>query len=347
MALSLAAISSALCDLASVPWLEETLIIGFIAVAFILTHQVGVASVKRPAKDVKLAWAAKDEDEEEEEDEGRSYSRGRAQTRPALPAAQRLYKASTLRAPETSAEMPGITDRRFVGRIICYKEAEGYGFISCPPIYHRFIRDIFLHKNQTGSFRVDDVVSFSVFLNKNGYPQAKDLEESKAPPPRPTPDLLTWGCWNPPAEPFEEVEPVIVRQPLNPRAKPFQTQAGAVPETVAADLSWTPEPEATHKQQPSWQKEWDEWKDSKQYWQQPSWQKERNEWQDGKQYWQQPSWRKEWNEWADSEQCGQSDQDAKLQGDRDAKGGEKRWVPKAKPSFPAAGSNGKKLWVPK
>jgi len=82
---------------------------------------------------------------------------------------------ATAHTPKTSRELPGVTDRRFTGVIVSYKPEEGYGFIQCPELHDIFGRDVFLHRLQIGCFDVGDFVSFSVFLNKNSQPQAKEL----------------------------------------------------------------------------------------------------------------------------------------------------------------------------
>jgi len=215
-----ASLSSALSDFAAVPWLEEALIIAMIGVAFILTHMFGVASVQRPAKGRKLA-ALKEVEELEEEEEYLCDDRARARPTRRAREPERRVETGVSCPPRTSKELPGVTDRRFAGRIVSYKEEEGYGFISCPELYPRFRRDIFLHKLQIRSFGVGAPVSFGVFLNKNGQPQAKDL---MTPAPLPMPDSSMWEGWNPVAHPFEPV----TRQPLNPHAKPFLTGAAVV-----------------------------------------------------------------------------------------------------------------------
>mmetsp|Transcript_96977 Transcript_96977/g.217305 ORF Transcript_96977/g.217305 Transcript_96977/m.217305 type:complete len:266 (-) Transcript_96977:39-836(-) len=214
----LSSLSSVLHAFAAVPWLEEAGIITAIGVAFILTHKFYVVSARRPSEGRKLASL--------KEDAGSCFD---DPVKPRLTRrvrdSERRMETGVSRAPVSCTEMPGITDRRFMGRIVSYKEDEGYGFISCPDLYPRFQRDVFLHKYQIGKFGVDSFVSFGVFLNKNGHPQAKDLET-----PVPLPLPLSWQGWNPVAAPFEMP---AKRQPLNPHAKPFQTQIGVATEDAA------------------------------------------------------------------------------------------------------------------
>mmetsp|Transcript_100517 Transcript_100517/g.177054 ORF Transcript_100517/g.177054 Transcript_100517/m.177054 type:complete len:297 (-) Transcript_100517:82-972(-) len=72
----------------------------------------------------------------------------------------------------------GVTDRRHQGRIALFIEGEGYnyGYIECPALKKRYPqKDIFLHGNQKANFRQGDEVSFFVFVNYRGFPQATDL----------------------------------------------------------------------------------------------------------------------------------------------------------------------------
>jgi len=80
---------------------------------------------------------------------------------------------------ETSGtqHVPGITDRRFEGKILSVSPDKGFGFIQCPPQLRGTFnnKDIFIHKTQMSNFRVNDTVSFGVILYRDGKPQAKDL----------------------------------------------------------------------------------------------------------------------------------------------------------------------------
>uniref|UniRef100_A0A7S1RK65 CSD domain-containing protein n=1 Tax=Alexandrium catenella TaxID=2925 RepID=A0A7S1RK65_ALECA len=203
-------LASALADFAALPWLEEAVIIATIGVACVLTHQLGVAPALRPAKGSKLAAS-------EEEDNCRD---GRARSRPTRRVREPGFRVETgrSRAPPSSRDLPGVTDRRFAGHIVSYREEEGYGFISCPELYPRFNRDVFLHRLQIGGFHVGAPVSFGVFLNKNGQPQARDLET-------PAPLLMTPSEWGDESLRAFHFDPVP-RQPLNPRAAPLKTTIG-------------------------------------------------------------------------------------------------------------------------
>lgn len=81
-------------------------------------------------------------------------------------------------APASAGEVPGVTDRRFMGTIVAYNQDKGFGFISNAELKAIFGKDVFLHKEQVGSFSVGSQVAFGVFLNKQGQAQAKDLSEA-------------------------------------------------------------------------------------------------------------------------------------------------------------------------
>lgn len=81
-------------------------------------------------------------------------------------------------APASAGDVPGVTDRRFMGTIVAYNQEKGFGFISNPELKVIFGKDVFLHKEQVGIFGVGSQVAFGVFLNKQGQAQAKDLSEA-------------------------------------------------------------------------------------------------------------------------------------------------------------------------
>merc|ERR1740123_436185 len=71
--------------------------------------------------------------------------------------------------------VPGLTDRRFEGVLKLWVEDKGFGFIMCEDIRKRYPDDVFLHSNQKRNFGRGDHVSFGVFLNFKGKPQATEL----------------------------------------------------------------------------------------------------------------------------------------------------------------------------
>jgi len=73
-------------------------------------------------------------------------------------------------------QVAGLTDRRFEGTIVKYLLDKGFGFIRCIELKQRFPdRDIFVHQKQLGNFKEGENVSFGVFLNRDGKPQATEL----------------------------------------------------------------------------------------------------------------------------------------------------------------------------
>uniref|UniRef100_A0A7S4R3P1 CSD domain-containing protein n=1 Tax=Alexandrium monilatum TaxID=311494 RepID=A0A7S4R3P1_9DINO len=206
-----------LSQLLAIPWIEEVFMILITAVVYILIHSSLMTSSKSPPKkgkgEGKLAT---------EEDEAWSAEPRRLQRR--LPGSEERSAGGTKSTmPKTSAEVEGVTDSRFEGVVVCYKPDEGYGFIRCPELYRRFGRDVFLHRLQVGSFEVGAQVTFGVFLNKQGLPQAKELEAAEtkwevdatapqAPEQAPTSELQEVPSLLPAALPES-------RQPLNPHAE--------------------------------------------------------------------------------------------------------------------------------
>mmetsp|Transcript_66271 Transcript_66271/g.155998 ORF Transcript_66271/g.155998 Transcript_66271/m.155998 type:complete len:184 (+) Transcript_66271:3-554(+) len=78
--------------------------------------------------------------------------------------------------PPDMEQMPGVTDRRFEGRITMWVEDKGYGFIGNDELKQKFHgMDVFLHMSQKRHFNQGDVVTFSVFKNYRGQPQATEL----------------------------------------------------------------------------------------------------------------------------------------------------------------------------
>jgi len=83
--------------------------------------------------------------------------------------------------PPNAEPVFGITDRRFEGIIRSFNDQEGYGFLKCDSFDKVWAErgysknDVFVHRNQKGTFVQGDAVSFGVFLNFRGKPQATDL----------------------------------------------------------------------------------------------------------------------------------------------------------------------------
>jgi cold shock CspA family protein len=66
-------------------------------------------------------------------------------------------------------------DTRYVGAIHHFQADRRYGFISCDDVTAMFGMDTFLSNMEIGDFNNGDVVSFSIEVNKQGKPQARQL----------------------------------------------------------------------------------------------------------------------------------------------------------------------------
>jgi len=80
--------------------------------------------------------------------------------------------------PRSTVEVPGITDRRFVGLLAEMREIGGeaaYGFINCPELKSHYGRDVFVKNCHTAGFKVGDTVSFRVVFKKERHPEAVEL----------------------------------------------------------------------------------------------------------------------------------------------------------------------------
>merc|ERR1719197_1536910 len=76
---------------------------------------------------------------------------------------------------------------RFQGRIKSFNAKQGFGFIECPEAHAIFGRDVFLHKAQIGDLKVGTQVTYSVEMNKQGMPQARELATLDGHSPGPSP----------------------------------------------------------------------------------------------------------------------------------------------------------------
>eukprot|EP00443_Scrippsiella_acuminata_P048594 CAMPEP_0115288414 /NCGR_PEP_ID=MMETSP0270-20121206/62961_1 /TAXON_ID=71861 /ORGANISM="Scrippsiella trochoidea, Strain CCMP3099" /LENGTH=381 /DNA_ID=CAMNT_0002705521 /DNA_START=146 /DNA_END=1291 /DNA_ORIENTATION=+ len=73
---------------------------------------------------------------------------------------------------QMSQAQPG----KFQGRIKSFNSEKGFGFIECAHTYAQYNRDVFLHKAQIGDMTVGTLVTFTCEVNKQGMPQAKDIQ---------------------------------------------------------------------------------------------------------------------------------------------------------------------------
>merc|ERR1711959_319227 len=69
-------------------------------------------------------------------------------------------------------------EKRYTGRIKSYNAEKGYGFLDSDEAKQVYGRDVFLHKAHLGDFDVNAIVTFQVEMNKQGMPQARELQAS-------------------------------------------------------------------------------------------------------------------------------------------------------------------------
>lgn len=87
----------------------------------------------------------------------------------------------------------GAATGRFEGRIKSFNAKQGFGFIECPEAHAIFGRDVFLHKAQIGDLKVGTQVTYSVEMNKQGMPQARELTTLDGMTPGPSPANVAKG----------------------------------------------------------------------------------------------------------------------------------------------------------
>eukprot|EP00746_Dinoflagellata_sp_MGD_P147859 gnl/MRDRNA2_/MRDRNA2_80170_c0_seq2.p1 gnl/MRDRNA2_/MRDRNA2_80170_c0~~gnl/MRDRNA2_/MRDRNA2_80170_c0_seq2.p1 ORF type:complete len:400 (-),score=84.42 gnl/MRDRNA2_/MRDRNA2_80170_c0_seq2:16-1215(-) len=75
-----------------------------------------------------------------------------------------------------------LTSQRYIGTMKSFSESSGFGFIACPDLFQIYGRDVFVHSKQCEGFAVGSDVSFSMILNKSGFPQAVDLSDDVTSP---------------------------------------------------------------------------------------------------------------------------------------------------------------------
>lgn len=91
---------------------------------------------------------------------------------------QNLGLSSPSSAPQIMSGDPSSdphAGKRYQGVILSYDQAKGFGFIQCPEIHAIYGKDVFLHSFRIGNHKPGDQVSFNIYLNRQGQPQAKDL----------------------------------------------------------------------------------------------------------------------------------------------------------------------------
>jgi len=88
------------------------------------------------------------------------------------------------RPPDLEQQI-GVTDRRFEGYVHRWFEDKGFGFVSSEELTKKVGSDAFLHGTQKKHFARGEFVTFAVFMNYRGKPQATELRKcnkSKRPP---------------------------------------------------------------------------------------------------------------------------------------------------------------------
>jgi cold shock CspA family protein len=78
--------------------------------------------------------------------------------------------------------MHGVGPGRYLGLIKSFSKEKGFGFIDCPEIRARYNRDVFIHKQQMTHLEVGQEITFSIEENKEGRPQAREIERFHGPP---------------------------------------------------------------------------------------------------------------------------------------------------------------------
>jgi len=94
-----------------------------------------------------------------------------------------LHKRPELAPGVVNAAVPDLTyapgdalsKRRATGRVMPHS-GTGMGFIDCPELKAVFGSDVYVHKNQVGSYSPGTEVNFAILLSKDMKPQAFDLQ---------------------------------------------------------------------------------------------------------------------------------------------------------------------------
>mmetsp|Transcript_32969 Transcript_32969/g.61773 ORF Transcript_32969/g.61773 Transcript_32969/m.61773 type:complete len:245 (-) Transcript_32969:13-747(-) len=114
-----------------------------------------------------MIGAGKIEDEEEEEVD--------------IPAGPSSTVGHPNYRPPDADQIPGVTDKRFEGKIRLWWDSKGHGLIECEEVRLKFPGQdgVFLHDSQRRHFKKGDEVTFAVFVNFRGRPQATELRRLK------------------------------------------------------------------------------------------------------------------------------------------------------------------------
>eukprot|EP01065_Artemidia_motanka_P004650 TRINITY_DN12211_c0_g3_i2.p1 TRINITY_DN12211_c0_g3~~TRINITY_DN12211_c0_g3_i2.p1 ORF type:complete len:330 (+),score=34.93 TRINITY_DN12211_c0_g3_i2:356-1345(+) len=102
------------------------------------------------------------------------------QLQTALPVPQAIPQEE--RAPAAAEPRKPPQSRRFRGKVRSFVPETGFGFISCRETLSIYKQDVFLHRAQfVGVCCVGQTVEFSVELNKDGKPQAREVHPMGSP----------------------------------------------------------------------------------------------------------------------------------------------------------------------
>ena len=137
------------------------------------------------------------------------------------------FACPTLTFPPLTA----ISENRYSGTLKSFVTTSYYGFISCPDLETTFACDVWLHGSQYSGQEVGTALTFAVFLNNDGKPQAFDVLSAKdrgasgnskgggkAPNPRQGKEgKAAWGakavgCWQQPVHVSTKGSPAQVFQ---------------------------------------------------------------------------------------------------------------------------------------
>eukprot|EP01062_Namystynia_karyoxenos_P055785 TRINITY_DN46828_c0_g1_i1.p1 TRINITY_DN46828_c0_g1~~TRINITY_DN46828_c0_g1_i1.p1 ORF type:complete len:263 (+),score=22.49 TRINITY_DN46828_c0_g1_i1:258-1046(+) len=87
-----------------------------------------------------------------------------------------------------SAEPPVPVDvdlsRTYKGTVREFDQVAGFGFVYCSELYAKFMRDVFIHRNQFTGLQIGDEIEFRIQLNSRGQPQVREPSFLRRPPPK-------------------------------------------------------------------------------------------------------------------------------------------------------------------
>mmetsp|Transcript_56145 Transcript_56145/g.162646 ORF Transcript_56145/g.162646 Transcript_56145/m.162646 type:complete len:305 (+) Transcript_56145:77-991(+) len=81
-------------------------------------------------------------------------------------------------ASKSSRTEDGESIGEYTGTIKSYNPERGYGFIDCEDVKAQYGNDVFLNHTHVGEHTVGELVTFDVFENSLGKPQAKNLRSA-------------------------------------------------------------------------------------------------------------------------------------------------------------------------